>query len=176
MAPKKEPLWALSSIPGRVRLRFKEDEKKVPNLDRFLEISGVREVTYNKITKSLLIIYDKEALSLKKLFSQIEGRMSISIMQEEMKSLENPLGEGDKGSLLSQAVYEAAKKTDETFRKGTVDYADIGSLIASALVVTGVIDLFRRPKLPSWDNLLWYGVNIFYWQSRRYAPLKSGGE
>lgn len=173
---QKEPLWALSSIPGRVRLCFKEDRKRVPNLDRFLKISGVKEVTYNKITKSLLIIYDKEALSLKKLFSQIEGKMPVSIIQGKMKELENPLGEGDKGSLLSQAVYEVAKKTDETFRKGTADYADIGSLIASALVATGVIDLFRRPKLPSWDNLLWYAANIFYWQSKRYAPLKSGRE
>jgi len=169
---KKEPLWALSSIPGRVRLCFKEDRKRAPNLDRFLEIPGVKEVTYNKITKSLLIIYDKEAISLKKIFFQIEKRMPISIIQGKMKRLENPLGEGDKGSLLSQAVYEVAKKTDETFRKGTVDHADIGSLIASALVATGVIDFFRRPELPSWDDLIWYGINMFYWQSKRYG----GGE
>lgn len=170
MKQKKEPLWAIHSVPGRARLRFSKQAAKIPNLDKLMDVKGIEEVTYNKITKSILIIYDENILSFEELLGRIKEKISrIEILQEKLQRIGKPGSEKDMGSLLSQTVYKGAKKTDIAFRKATGNYADIASIIATFLVTYGIVDLFRRPEIPSWDDLVWYGMNMFYWQSKRYG-------
>ncbi len=106
-------------------------------------------------------------------------RKGVDVAREKLKKVDSRAPVSDKGSRLFQEVYKVSKDVDTLFRKGTKDKADIPSLIASALVLTGIVDLFRRPELPSWDDLIWYGINMFYWQSKRDGEKqksKGGGK
>ena len=68
-----EKVQVVSATPGRVRLRFPPEKMDVPDIDALLDIDEVEKVTFNKITKSLLITHDNR-LSLEKLLSEIEQR------------------------------------------------------------------------------------------------------
>ena len=85
---KKEILRILHTLPGRVRFAFKETKKDTPDLDKFLAISGVEEVTFSKITKSLLIVYDKKATSEKIVFSEIKTLFPYIALQKEKERKE----------------------------------------------------------------------------------------
>lgn len=172
MKVKNELLTTLSLAPGRVRLRFPHEKADIPELDGFLKIIGVQEVTYNKVTKSILILYDVNLLTLEELFSEIEEKMpQVEIQGEKLEQIKSHLVEEDNGSLLPRIVHAKSKRLDKVFRELIGDNADIGSLIAAVLVITGIVDLFKRSKLPSWDNLIWYGANIFYWQSKKWEGI-----
>ncbi len=78
-----EKAQVVSATPGRVRLKFPSEKMGVPDIDALLDIDKVERVTFNKITKSLLIIYDNK-LSLKKLLSEIENNIpEIKIVKEK---------------------------------------------------------------------------------------------
>lgn len=72
---KKEIAEIVFFIPGRIRLKYGEEKSDVPDLDKLLQIRGVEEVTFNKITQSLLIIYKMGSISQKKLIAEIEEKL-----------------------------------------------------------------------------------------------------
>lgn len=138
------------SIPGRIRLRLPES----PDLDKILEIKGVKEAVFNDITCSLLINYEK-SLSEKLLLSEIKKKIP------DMKVLP------DSGkSWLSQIVLKAAKQTNRKTRAATKGYADISSVIPSLFALLGIEELIRKPGFPHWYDFFWYALNMFYWQSK----------
>lgn len=56
----REPVRVAHASPGRIRLKFGAEKSDIPDLDNFLAIVGVQEVSFNKLTKSLIVRHDRE--------------------------------------------------------------------------------------------------------------------
>ena len=159
---KRESLVVIHTIPGRVRFHFKSNETEIPDLDIFLAISGVKEVTFNKITKSLLIIYDRKKLNLGKLISKIKVSMpALEISKGQLQKNDNPSEIFLNNNLLSDIVYKFANNANYKVNQKMKGKADLTSLIPSGLVLFGIEELIRNPVMPRWYDMWWYAYNIF---------------
>ncbi len=147
----KEKLWLLHRMPGRVRFRFASDRHGIPDLDVILEIPGVEEVSFNKITNSLLVTYDTAVLSEKALLSRIRKRLPGILL-----SLKTPRGEDPRadGNLLSQLIYHGGSKTNAAVHGTLGGLADLTSIVPTGLIVWGLEELIRNPVLPKWYDIL----------------------
>ena len=80
-----DTLRVVHSVPGRVRLRL-GPETSEPNVDDFLQIDGVEEVSLNRVTRSVLMVYD-DKVPLESVLSGIEEKMPpIEIVREELQA------------------------------------------------------------------------------------------
>ena len=163
---KKEYLNILSDIPGRVRFQFKEKPKKMPNMDKLLEIEGIKEVTYNKITRSLLILYDSKYISLAQLLVNLKNKISgivISHLLKDSKQASFPIE-----NLISRTVYETVRKANKKTNQTMKGYADLTSLAPGILFLLGMGSLFVNPIIPKWYDFLWYSYNVFLQHNKKY--------
>lgn len=162
----KEPLEIVHAASGRARFQFKPEETGIPNLDDFLKIPGVKEVTFNKITKTLLIIYDEQKLNLEKLISEIQGRMpGFEILKTGLqKDKSNVSSEVIHDDLLSELIHNVVVGANQNINRKTKGRADLTSIIPSALFLLGTEELIRRPIMPRWYDFWWFSYNIF-WQN-----------
>lgn len=163
---RKEPLEIVHALPGRVRFRFKSEKVGIPDLNDFLKISGVKEVTFNKITKSLLIIYDRRKLNLEKLILEIQERMpGFEISKAQLREDENDAPSGvPSDDLLSEMIYNVVAGANRSVALKTKHQADLSSIIPFALVLLGAGEIIRRPVMPHWYDFWWYSYNIL-WQN-----------
>ncbi len=167
---KKELVSVAHALPGRIRLSFPSEKKGVPNMDDFLGINGVKEVTFNNITKSLVIVHDPKTINVNKLLSEIEERNpQINLVKE------NPVEEAQP-DILSQMVFETAKNVNKDISKKTEGFADITSIVPSFLFLLGMEELVRKPVMPRWYDLMWYATNIYYWKYRDVYNGMGDGE
>lgn len=145
---EKEPLWIVSTIAGRIRLRFRAGKEEQPDLDRFLAIRGVEEITFNKITKSLLIICNKEIIPKDRLFKEIEKafpNIKLCFDSEEQET---------EGNALSHLIYSSVGKINKRTNKALKGYADLTSIIPTAFLLWGIEELIRNPVMPRWYDIL----------------------
>lgn len=146
----KEPLWVIHRMSGRIRLRFADTKQDVPDLDAILDIPGVEEVRYNKITKSLLVIYDAGALSEKALLSQFRKRLgNVRLILKAPKSEERSVH----GNLLSLSIYDLIRKTNNRTNRVFGGAADLTSIIPVAMMAWGLEELIRNPMMPKWYDI-----------------------
>jgi len=155
---KKTMLNVQHSIPGRVRLKFEPGYAGVPNLDKFLEIEGVDEVTFDRMTKSVLIQYE-EGVPVCNIF---EGVTTSFKNYKVIKSdSSDNCEENVYSNFLSKIIGDSAGSANRKVNRRTNGYADLGSLVPMALFMTGIGRLATRPVLPNWYDFIWYGYNTF---------------
>jgi len=152
----KEAVTILHAVPGRIRLTL--NETKEPDLDTFLDIHGVEEVTFCRITKSLLIIYDEDAISEKALLSEIRKRLPDTILLKTRQT--------QQASLLTKAVVDITRKMNTSVETKTKGCVDVMFLAPSVFVLLGIRELLRNPLKPKWYDFFWWSLNMFYWQSK----------
>ncbi|MBE3036610.1 MAG: hypothetical protein IMZ52_01255 [Actinobacteria bacterium] len=153
---EKEPLWVISTIPGRMRLRFRADKSDEPDLAKFLTIRGIEEVTFTEITKSLLIIYNAKIISKDELFKEIEKtfpKIKLCFDSEE---------QGIEGNALSQLIYSYVGKINKCTNKSLKGYADLTSIIPTALLLWGIEELIRNPVMPRWYDIMRAAETMFF--------------
>jgi len=159
---EKEPLRVINAIPGRVRLRFRADKEEQPDLDKFLTIRGVEEVTFNKITKSLLVIYNAKIISKDELFKEIEKafpKIKLCFNSEDPEQIEN--------NTLSHLIYSSVGKINRRTNKALKGYADLTSIIPTAVLLWGIEELIRNPVMPRWYDILRSAESMFFNFSRK---------
>ncbi|MDP8214351.1 MAG: hypothetical protein RAO92_06590 [Candidatus Euphemobacter frigidus] len=145
---EEEPLWIVQDIPGRMRLKFRAEIRRIPDLDAILGIDGVEEVTFNKITKSLLIIYDKAVLDSKELMPRIKRIIPRVKLQPGETS-----GSDMEGNLLSQFIYGTATGVNRRKNRATRGYADFTSIVRTLLIAWAIEELIRNPVMPKWYDI-----------------------
>lgn len=163
--PTKETLWLLHRMPGRLRFRFASDTQEIPDLDAILEIPGLEEVGFNKITHSLLVTYDTAVLSEKALLSRIGKRLP------GMRLSRKPPGGGDPhtdGNVLSHLIYHGGSKTNAAVNGALGGLADLTSIVPTGLIVWGLTELIRNPVRPKWYDILRAAESTLTRFSRRY--------
>jgi len=166
---RMESMWVVHSVPGRVRLRL-DPESPQPNLDDFL-IDGVKKVAFNKITKSVLMVYD-DTIPSESLLSGIEEKMRpIVILREEPRTGEAINDENRVG----QAIVRRAGEINERVSAATNGLVSGESLFPLSLIGLGVVGFLQQDDLlgPPWWSLVWWGFNIFRgWHRRDEARAK----
>lgn len=167
---RKESLEIVHVLPGRVRFQFKPGET-IPNLDDVLKIPGVKEVAFNKITRSLLIIYDEQKLDLEKLISEIQERMPGFRISRSQKDENNVSSEVMDDDLLSELIHNVVAGANRNVALQTKGLADLTSILPSALFLLGTEEMIRRPVMPRWYDFWWFSYNIF-WQNYTYKHPK----
>ena len=121
----KDSIWVEHRIPGRIRFQFDSAKQDVPDLDALLEIPGVEEVSFNKITKSLLLVYATTALSENTLFSYIRKKLpNLRISLKKSRSRDNALD----GNLLSQWIYGSGARITKKVNALLSGSADLTSI------------------------------------------------
>lgn len=161
---KKDVLYISTNFPGRARFKFKTKPHKLPNIDGLLKIQGVEELTYNSVTFSILIIYNTKEISFSDLLNNLRKKMTDVNLLEDSKDADVENSE----DLLSQLIYGTTSKANRKVKQKTKGYADLSSIIPSALILGGIGSLAARPILPKWYDFIWWGYNIFLHHSKDY--------
>lgn len=156
----KEVICVASACPGRIRLKFGPEKTETPNLGDFLGIEGVKEVSFNKLTKSLVVLCDEEVPTEKVL--EAVGKISYLELRRDEPELNDPPVE----DVLSSRIYETMGGLNEKVREELKGYVDLTSLAPSFLLLLGAVELFRKPVMPRWYDLWWYALNMYYWGYR----------
>lgn len=169
---KKESLEIVHTLPGRVRFQFKSETIGIPDLDDFLKIPGVKEASFNKITKSLLILYDQKKLNLEKLISEIQKRMpNLEILKAQSQKDTASLDFFPTDDLLTDIICQTAGRANKYVNLKTKGQVDLTSLVPSGLLLVGLEELIRKPCMPRWYDLWWFGYNIL-WQNYTHRQQK----
>ncbi len=147
-----------------MRLRFVHHDENVPDLDGLLEIPGVVEITYNVMTRSLLVIYDPHHLKCENLIKGIKKRYkNFEIVTTKMASKVDL----DK-NMLSQVFYETISNANDRVRKGTGGTIDLTSVVPVFFLLWGIEELVRNPVMPKWYDILRSSENLFHQFRRDY--------
>ena len=153
-----------------MRFQFKPEKIGIPDLDDFLRISGVKEVTFNKITKTLLIIYDQKKLNLEKLILEIQKRMpEFDILKTELRK-DNFSAKTQGNNVLGEMIFSTGSKFNQKIYKLTKGYTDLVSLYPAVSIFLGLEELIRRPQMPSWNDLMWIGHETLW---HKYASKEN---
>ena len=143
-------------IDGRIRFKFSDNYNKELDLNRFLEIGGVLEVTFDKMTKSLVILYEENIINFRRLLDK------ISIKFPKLKIIDdNKYQENGYSNLLSQLIVGNTTKVNKKVYSASKGAVDLGSLAPAGLFLAGIGRLLSKPVMPNWYDLVWWSYNSF---------------
>jgi len=63
--------------------------------------------------------------------------------------------------LLSQFITQVFSDINRTTKLKLDNKADLTSLLPLAFITMGIIEVMRRPSMPKWNELMWYGYSLF---------------
>ncbi len=145
---EKKPLWIVQDIPGRMRLKFQAGIRRIPDLDAILGIAGVEEVTFSKLTKSLLITYDINAMNSTGLLARLQRIIPRAKLQKG-----GTFGADRGGNLLSEFIYGATSGVNRRLNLATKGYVDFTSIFPTLLTAWAAEELIRNPVMPKWYDI-----------------------
>jgi hypothetical protein len=136
-------------IPGRLRLRV---PSRIRNTGYFAGLAGalsryggVRSVTTNPVTGSVLIVHESDAAAI---FDQAQREQLLALAPPETREV------------LARRVSEAVTKADQgvtAFTRGSLDLPSLGFL---AFLAAGSAQLFRNRIWPPAITLFWYALSL----------------
>ena len=140
-----------SFSPGRVRLRFEPEHEAEVNLQSFLEIPAIRELTYRKFTGSLLIIYDAKRIDLEGLIQSIANKYpdwSIEGPSEVEFDKEFP-----RDQMLGRLFFYV-DRFDREIHRQTLGNLNFRTLLMLSYLVWGSWEFLRAPVHPKWYDII----------------------
>ena len=146
----KEILTLIQNVSGRLRLQFPRDKRDIPDVDQFLELPGVLEVTYNMLTKSLLVQYNPQIITSDELMNGMERYCPWIEIRTGKAWGDVPFGH----DMLSQIIFGSLAKGNSYVRKKLGGKADLTSIVPTAMVGWSIWELIRRPTRPGWFDIL----------------------
>lgn len=141
--------------PGRLRVRsprFEVDQALRDAIERWLaEHPGVRAVSSEGTAGSVLVVYDPTSTDAGELLIAIATRTRMVVLEQEPR--EAP----------ARRVFAAARALDRLVSDASGGRFGLGVAFPAALglgsIASFVLSSHARP--PRWDNLLWWGWQLF---------------
>lgn len=146
----KELLTIVQNVSGRLRFQFPREKRDTPDLDQFLEISGVQEVTYSILTKSLLILYNPQVMTSNEIMNRIDEVCPWIEIRTGKAWGEIPFGQ----DVLSRSFYGVLEKSNRFVRQKLRGGADLTSIVPVAMLGWSAWELVKRPTRPGWFDIL----------------------
>ncbi len=162
-----------SYVPGRLRVRMppeKREDEAFAHFSGMIErLSGVRSISVNRKTGSVLVEFDPEALAVEEVNSLARVAGIIGEIGEIIGQAE---GEEDniawnELSIAAKRLQKAFWKANGSVRRATNGLVDLRLLIPAALLMLGIARAVATRKNPPtpWYALFWYAYSIFmHWQ------------
>jgi hypothetical protein len=155
-----EPREALELVhhhPGRLRLRASVFQGETDALTRVRArldaITGVAEVQHNARTGSLLIHYEPGMVEPDAIVAAVALAADLDPPRPHVPDPKKP-------ALVAIGVTRELNAAVTVLTGGR---ADLKTLVPAAMVGVGVYSFFagKGPRLPRWDNLVYWGYQIF---------------
>lgn len=148
--------------PGRLRLRAEGiDEERARGVHAALEtVLGVLGVRHNLDTGSVLVEYEPGKIDP----SQLVDRVALALGAERVLDETG----ATKPTEPAAVVKQTAAVLDALTREITGGRADLRVLVPAALGAAAAYSWVegKGPRLPRWDNLLWWSYSVFvHWNS-----------
>jgi hypothetical protein len=145
--------------PGRLRVRaevLREDTDLAARVSSALdEMAGIRRVTHNPRTGSILVEYEPGLVEPDGIALRIAetARLISPFDPRAAKPVVRPAG----------TVIAGARTLNGIADELTGGRADLRSLVPAALAGAAAYSFVfgRGPRLPRWDNLLWWSYSVF---------------
>ncbi len=147
----KKKIRVSSVSPGRIRLRFDPEGEAGLNLQAFLEIPAIHEVTFRKLTGSLLILYDSGRINLAGLIQSIENKIPnwyIETLPETQFDTEYP------HDIILGPYYHYTDRLDREIHEQTSGILDLRSAVVLIYLVWGAWEFLRTPVHPKWYDII----------------------
>lgn len=149
-------LKIIFSAPGRIRFRLTPEVEEIPNLDDILSIAGVKETAFNKLTKSLLIVYNRHILTMKELLAVLKQKLPRLTIIKKVKHHQEV-----KKELPSHQLYRWLRKINKEVAAKSKGQADMFSLALILSLTWGLEELIRNPVMPKWYDILRFSQSLF---------------
>jgi hypothetical protein len=143
--------------PGRLRVRaavFRGDAEVVGRVQaRLAKLEGLRGVHHNAISGSLLIEYVVGELESETILSEVVAEAGLAKVVDGWRDVPPPD--------LAAAMVAGAGAVNDAVREATEGRADLGVIVPGALLAAAAASLIARPRLPNWENLLYWSYTFF---------------
>ena len=143
--------------PGRLRVRaavLRDDVEVAGRVQaRLAKLAGVKGVSHNAVSGSLLIEYAVGELESEALLAEVVAETGLSERVDGWRDEPPPD--------LAAALVAGAGAVNEAVREATEGRADLGVLIPGALVAAAAVSFLMQPRLPNWENLLYWSYTFF---------------
>jgi len=136
-------------VDGRVRLRVpamrRQDEYFERMRQRLASLPGLRRLTTNTRTASVLIEYSGQLEAL----DELGPRLGLFQLQNRPHP-----------HALSEWLYAITTHPDDLLKRVTDGRVDVAGITAIALAGMGISQIVRGHALPAGWTLLWNGINL----------------
>jgi copper chaperone CopZ len=165
-----------SYLPGRIRVRLSREQRRenvLEDIELLLgNVEGIRDVTINAKTGSVLVEYDPDALDLNQLIALGQAANIITDVSDLTASqMEGNTWPGP--SEASKEILAAFRRLDRNVSRLTRGTVDAKTLVPLALLTVSLGRAFlseRRVAAP-WYSLMWYAYSMFmHWHN----PTRGG--
>jgi hypothetical protein len=161
-AAPAEPVEALELVhhhPGRLRVRaavLRDDAELAGRVSRALEaMPGITRVTHNARTGSVLVEYEPGMVEPDVIAERIAETASLlsPFDPRAAKPVFKPAG----------AIIEGTRELNAIAEELTGGRVDLRTIVPAALAGVAAYSFAfgKGPRLPRWDNLLWWSYSVF---------------
>jgi hypothetical protein len=159
-AAPTEVLELVHHHPGRLRVRaavLRDDSELAARISRALEgMPGIARVTQNLRTGSVLVEYEPGLVEPDAIAQRIAATAELlsPFDPRAAKPVFRPAG----------ALIDGTRGLNAIAEELTGGRVDLRSIVPAALAGAAAYSLAfgRGPRLPRWDNLLWWSYSIFH--------------
>lgn len=148
----KPSAYLTHTAPGRCRIKIPDKRHDTEFFDALepvlINLAGVKRVTVNTLTSSVLIQYREQELPLQELKSHLD-----SITHFEVTAEPKPVA-------IWEDASQRLKSFDDYLKDGSEGQIDFRSLLFVVFVLLAVRQLMQGSVLGSASNLLWYATQL----------------
>ena len=143
--------------PGRLRVRaaaFRGDAEVVLRVQaRLAPLKGLKGVSHNAVSGSLLIEYVAGELESEALLGEVVAEAGLSKVVDGWRD--------DPPPDLAAAIVAGASAVNDAVREATEGRADLGVIIPGTLLAAAAASFAAQPRLPNWESLLYWSYTFF---------------
>ncbi len=156
-ATSREAIELVHHHPGRLRLRasvFEGESQEFARAQAVLDaMPGIAGVEHNARTGSVLIRYEPGLVEPDAVVAAVAEAADLDLPRERVRDPNKP-------ALVAIGV---TRELNAAVAQITGGRADLKSLVPAAMIGVGVFSFFagKGPRLPRWDNLVYWGYQVF---------------
>jgi|GEM_PF-3439702 len=159
---------------GKVLVQF----SRIPlreeiNIPKLIRQKGILDVDFSQSKKALLISYDSSVINIKRYFEDLKESVSdMEVIFTGVKKNDHKKSRDSQDDFLSAFIRTFSVRTNTSIRKSLGNTADLTSLVPLGLIALALIEFSRRPLMPKWNELAWYGYSMFrdFNSSKQFIP------
>jgi hypothetical protein len=153
----REALQLVHHHPGRLRVRAHAlegaSERVTKVTARLDSLPGIIKLDHNKVTGSLLVTYEPGMIEPDTIVAEIADAAELDLPRDEPRDPARP-------ALIAIGV---TRELNAAVAELAGNRADLKTLVPGALAGLAAFSWFTQggPRLPRWDNLLYWSYTIF---------------